>query len=144
MSKFIGKYNDIYGNVVYITNFNDNSIESSTDVKKAILLTNEDKAVVKKTFKKEHGYPASFEFIKLEKFNSIHDTTYNILREYEQDYYAIENISKLIAHKDNMSLECIDYAKNHIDNVNTFEEFGNKVADILIEKYNLKKKEQHS
>ena len=41
-----------------------------------------------------------------------------------------------------MNLECIEFAKNKIDNVATFEEFGNVVANILIEKYNLQKKEQ--
>ena len=41
-----------------------------------------------------------------------------------------------------MSLECIDFAKNRIEEVTTFKEFGNVVANILIEKYNLQKKEQ--
>jgi hypothetical protein len=41
-----------------------------------------------------------------------------------------------------MSLECIDFAKNRIEEVNTFEEFGNTIASILIKKYNLQKKEQ--
>ena len=41
-----------------------------------------------------------------------------------------------------MSLECIEFAKNQIDNVATFKEFGEIVANILIEKFNLQKKEQ--
>ena len=141
MSKYVGKDTDVYGNIIYVCGLNDDSVETSTDVRNAILLTNEDKLRVKKLMRKSMRHPF-MQFIKLEKFDSIHFTTYDKLRDYEQDYYDVKNVAKLLRQEDDMSLECIDYAKNHINEVNTFEEFGNNVAKILIEKYNLKKKEQ--
>lgn len=140
MSKYIGKDSDRYGNIIYVIGFDSNNVEFSTDLRKAILLSADDKKVVGKVLKKQHK--PNIEYIKLEKFDSIHETTYNILRDYEQDYYAVENVAKLLRHEDDMSLECIDFAKNQIDDVNTFKEFGETVANILIEKYNLQKKEQ--
>lgn len=140
MSKYIGKDSDRYGNIIYVIGFDSNNVEFSTDLRKAILLSADDKKVVGKVLKKQ--YKPNIEYIKLEKFDSIHETTYNILRDYEQDYYAVENVAKLLRHEDDMSLECIDFAKNQIDDVNTFKEFGETVANILIEKYNLQKKEQ--
>ena len=140
MSKYIGKDSDRYGNIIYVIGFDSDNVEFSTDLRKAILLSADDKKVVGKVLKKQ--YKPNIEYIKLEKFDSIHETTYNILRDYEQDYYAVENVAKLLRHEDDMSLECIDFAKNQIDDVNTFKEFGETVANILIEKYNLQKKEQ--
>lgn len=140
MSKYIGKDSDRYGNIIYVIGFDSNNVEFSTDLRKAILLSADDKKVVGKVLKKQ--YKPNIKYVKLEKFDSIHETTYNILRDYEQDYYAVENVAKLLRHEDDMSLECIDFAKNQIDDVNTFKEFGETVANILIEKYNLQKKEQ--
>lgn len=140
MSKYIGKDSDRYGNVIYVIGFNENGIEFSTDLRKAILLSDDDKKLVGKVLKKQ--YKPNIKYVKLEKFESIHQTTYNVLIDYEQDYYATKNLAKLLRQEDDMSLECIDFAKNRIEEVNTFEEFGNTVASILIEKYNLQKKEQ--
>ena len=140
MSKYIGKDSDRYGNVIYVIGFNENGIEFSTDLRKAILLSDDDKKLVGKVLKKQ--YKPNIKYVKLEKFESIHQTTYNVLIDYEQDYYATKNLAKLLRQEDDMSLECIDFAKNRIEEVNTFEEFGNTVAKILIEKYNLQKKEQ--
>lgn len=140
MSKYIGKDLDRYGNVIYVIGFNEDEVEFSTYLKKAILLSDDDKKFVGKVLKKQHK--PNIKYIKLEKFESIHETTYSVLKDYEQDYYAVENIAKLLRHEDNMSLECIDFAKNRIEEVTTFKEFGNTVANILIEKYNLQKREQ--
>lgn len=139
MSKYIGKDTDRYGNVIYVIGINEDEVEFSTDLRKAILLSADDKKVIGKVLRKH--YKPNIKYVKLEKFESIHETTYNILRDYEQDYYAVENVAKLSRHEDDMSLECIEFAKNQIDNVNTFKEFGEIVAKILIEKYNLQKKE---
>ena len=139
MSKYIGKDSDRYGNVIYVIGFNENGVEFSTDLRKAILLSDDDKKLVGKVLKKQ--YKPNIKYVKLEKFESIHQTTYNVLIDYEQDYYATKNLAKLLRQEDDMSLECIDFAKNRIEEVNTFEEFGNTVAKILIEKYNMKKKE---
>lgn len=139
MSKYIGKDFDRYENVVYVIGFNEDEVEFSTDLRKAILLSADDKKVIGKVLRKH--YKPNIKYVKLEKFESIHETTYNILRDYEQDYYAVENVAKLSRHEDDMSLECIEFAKNQIDNVNTFKEFGEIVANILIEKYKLQKKE---
>ena len=139
MSKYIGKDFDRYENVVYVIGFNEDEVEFSTDLRKAILLSDNDKKLVGKALKRQHK--PNIKYVKLEKFESIHETTYNILRDYEQDYYAVENVAKLSRHEDDMSLECIEFAKNQIDNVATFKEFGEIVANILIEKYKLQKKE---
>ena len=139
MSKYIGKDFDRYENVVYVIGFNEDEVEFSTDLRKAILLSADDKKVIGKVLRKH--YKPNIKYVKLEKFESIHETTYNILRDYEQDYYAVENVAKLSRHEDDMSLECIEFAQNQIDNVNTFKEFGEIVANILIEKYKLQKKE---
>lgn len=140
MSKYIGKDSDRWGNIIYVIGFDGSNVEFSTDLRKAILLSADDKKAIGKALRKK--YRPNIEYIKLEKFDSIHETTYNILRDYEQHYYGTENLPKLLRHEDDMSLECIDYAKNQIENVNTFKEFGEKVAKILIEKYNLQKKDQ--
>lgn len=140
MSKFIGITEDKWGNVIYVTKFNEDEVVFNADLRKAVLLSDDDKKVVGKALKKQHK--PNIKCVKLEKFNSIHETTYNVLSDYEQDYYAVENVAKLLRHEDDMSLECIDFAKNRIEEVTTFEEFGNAVANILIEKYNLQKKEQ--
>ena len=140
MSKFIGKSTDRYGNVIYVIGFNEDEVEFNTDLRKAILLSGNDKKAVGKVLKKQHK--PNIKYVKLEKFEGIHETTYSVLSDYEQDYYAVENVAKLSRHEDDMSLECIDFAKNRIEEVTTFREFGNVVANILIEKYNLQKKEQ--
>ena len=140
MSKFIGKSTDRYGNVIYVIGFNEDEVEFNTDLRKAILLSDNDKKAVGKVLKKQHK--PNIKYVKLEKFEGIHETTYSVLSDYEQDYYAVENVAKLSRHEDDMSLECIEFAKNQIDNVNTFKEFGEIVANILIEKYKLQKKEQ--
>jgi hypothetical protein len=138
MSKFIGKSSDRYGNVIYVIGFNEDDVEFSTDLRKAILLSDNDKKAVGKVLKKQHK--PNIKYIKLEKFEDISATTLSIVRDYKHDF--LTDIAKFASKKDNMNLECIEFAKNKIDNVATFEEFGNVVANILIEKYNLQKKEQ--
>ncbi len=138
MSKFIGKSSDRYGNVIYVIGFNEDEVEFNTDLRKAILLSDNDKKAVGKVLKKQHK--PNIKYIKLEKFEDISATTLSIVRDYKHDFLA--DIAKFASKKDNMNLECIEFAKNKIDNVATFEEFGNVVANILIEKYNLQKKEQ--
>ena len=138
MSKYIGKDSDRYGNIIYVIGFNEDEVEFSTDLRKAILLSDDDKKVVGKVLKKQ--YKPNIKYVKLEKFEDISATTLSIVRDYNHDFLA--DIAKFASKKDNMNLECIEFAKNKIDNVATFEEFGNVVANILIEKYNLQKKEQ--
>lgn len=138
MSKYIGKDTDRYGNVIYVIGFNENGIEFSTDLRKAILLSDGDKNLVGKILKKQ--YKPNIKYVKLEKFEDISATALNIIREYKHDF--LTDIAKFANKKDNMNLECIDFAKNRIEEITTFEEFGNTVASILIEKYNLQKKEQ--
>ena len=138
MSKFIGKSTDRYGNVIYVIGFNEDEVEFNTDLRKAILLSDNDKKAVGKVLKKQHK--PNIKYVKLEKFEDISATTLSIVRDYKHDFLA--DIAKFASKKDNMNLECIEFAKNKIDNVATFEEFGNVVANILIEKYNLQKKEQ--
>ena len=138
MSKYIGKDIDRYGNVIYVIGFNENGIEFSTDLRKAILLSDDNKKAVGKVLKKQHK--PNIKYVKLEKFEDISATTLSIVREYKHDFLA--DIAKFASKKDNMNLECIDFAKNRIEEVTTFEEFGNTVASILIEKYGLQKKEQ--
>ena len=138
MSKYIGKDIDRYGNVIYVIGFNENGIEFSTDLRKAILLSDDNEKAVGKVLKKQHK--PNIKYVKLEKFEDISATTLSIVREYKHDFLA--DIAKFASKKDNMNLECIDFAKNRIEEVTTFEEFGNTVASILIEKYGLQKKEQ--
>jgi hypothetical protein len=138
MSKFIGKSTDCYGNVIYVIGFNEDEVEFSTDLRKAILLSDNDKKAVGKVLKKQHK--PNIKYIKLEKFEDISATTLDVVRDYNHDFLA--DVAKFANKKDNMNLECIDFARNQIDNVNTFKEFGETVANILIEKYNLQKKEQ--
>lgn len=138
MSKFIGKSTDRYGNVIYVIGLNEDEVEFNTDLRKAILLSDNDKKAVGKVLKKQHK--PNIKYVKLEKFEDISATTLSIVRDYKHDF--LTDIAKFASKKDNMNLECIEFAKNQIDNVATFEEFGNVVANILIEKYNLQKKEQ--
>lgn len=138
MSKYIGKNLDRYGNIIYVVGFNENEIEFSTDLKRAILLSADDKKVISKILKKQ--YKPNIKYIALEKFENISATTLDVVRDYNHDFLA--DVAKFANKKDNMNLECIDFAQNQIDNVNTFKEFGETVANILIEKYNLQKKEQ--
>ena len=137
MSKYIGTTTDKWGNTIYVTDFDSENVEYSTDVRKAILLSVDDKKIIGKILKKQ--YKPNVKYEKLEKFSLINDTTHSKLSEYSHTF--LKNLAKYARNEDDMSLECIDYAKNHIDNVNTFEEFGNNVAKILIEKYNLQKKD---
>ena len=138
MSKYIGKDSDRYGNIIYVIGFDSNNVEFSTDLRKAILLSADDKKVVGKVLKKQ--YKPNIKYVKLEKFEDISATTLGIVRDYNHKFLA--DVAKYTNKKDDMSLECIDFAKNQIDDVNTFKEFGETVANILIEKYNLQKKEQ--
>lgn len=138
MSKFIGKTTDIYNNIIYVIGFNEDEVEFSTDLRKAVLLSDDDKKLVGQVLKKQ--YKPNIKYVKLEKFDDISSTTLSIVRDYKHDFLA--DIAKFASKKDSMNLECIEFAKNQIDNVTTFEEFGHIVANILIEKYKLKKKEQ--
>ena len=138
MSKFIGKSTDCYGNVIYVIGFNEDEVEFNTDLRKAILLSDNEKKAVGKVLKKQHK--PNIKYIKLEKFEDISATTLSIVRDYKHDF--LTDIANFASKKDNMNLECIDFAKNRIEEVTTFEEFGNTVASILIEKYGLQKKEQ--
>ena len=138
MSKYIGKNLDRYGNIIYVIGFNDNEIEFSTDLKRAILLSTDDKKIISKILKKQ--YKPNIKYIALEKFEDISATTLDVVRDYNHDFLA--DVAKFANKKDDMSLECINFARNQIDNVNTFKEFGEIVANILIEKYKLQKKEQ--
>ena len=138
MSKFIGKSTDRYRNVIYVIGFNEDEVEFNTDLRKAILLSDNDKKAVGKVLKKQHK--PNIKYIKLEKFEDISATTLSIVRDYKHDF--LTDTANFASKKDNMNLECIDFAKNRIEEVTTFQEFGNVVANILIEKYNLQKKEQ--
>ena len=138
MSKFIGKSTDRYRNVIYVIGFNEDEVEFNTDLRKAILLSDNDKKAVGKVLKKQ--YKPNIKYIKLEKFEDISATTLSIVRDYKHDF--LTDTANFASKKDNMNLECIDFAKNRIEEVTTFQEFGNVVANILIEKYNLQKKEQ--
>jgi hypothetical protein len=137
MSKFIGCSEDIYGNNTYVSKIGE-EIEFSSDEKNAILLTADDKKVINKFLNKNHRkHP---KYVKLEDLNFISYTTNIVLEDYEHDFF--KDFAKYARKEDDMSLECISIAKNGVEGINTFMDFGVKVANILIEKYNLKKKEQ--
>lgn len=138
MSKFIGKSTDRYDNTIYVTNFNENEVEFTTDIRKSILLSDDDKKAVRKVLKRNSK--PNIKYIKLEKFEDITNTTLCIVREYK--HHFLNDVSKFARKKDDMSLECIALAQTELNGVNTFKEFGEIAAKSLIEKYNLQKKEQ--
>lgn len=138
MSKYIGKTTDKWGNIIYVTGFDGKNVEYNSTVGKAILLSADDKKIISKILRKQSVL--NLTYIKLEKFDRIGDTTFISLRDYEYDFIT-KNPAKYLRHEDEMHLECIDYAKNYVDEVNTFKEFGDKVAEILIKKYKLQKKD---
>ena len=112
MSKYIGKSSDRWGNIIYVIGFSEDVVEFSTDLRKAILLSTD----------------------------SVTETTLNIVRDY--NHHFLDDVAKFANKKDDMSLECIAFAQTELNSVNTFKEFGEIVANILIEKFNLQKKEQ--
>ena len=120
MSKFIGKGTDRYDNTIYVTNFNENEVEFTTDIRKTILLSDDDKKTVGKVLKKNSK--SSIKYIKLEKFKDITNTTLCIIREYK--HHFLNDVAKFARKKDDMSLECIALAQTELNGVNTFKEFG--------------------
>lgn len=138
MSKYIGKSSDRWGNIIYVIGFSEDVVEFSTDLRKAILLSTDDKKIVGKILRKQ--YKPNIQYIKLEKFDSVTETTLNIVRDY--NHHFLDDVAKFANKKDDMSLECITFAQTELNSVNTFKEFGEIVANILIEKFNLQKKEQ--
>lgn len=135
MSKFLAQSKDTYGNVTYVAGINENDVEFSTDVRKAILLASDDKKVINKLCKKHNRFNPTY--IKLEKFDSINLMAYSYLNEYEHNFMS--DIAKFARKQDEVSLECIELAKTEL-NVRTFDEFSNQAAKLIVEKYNLKKK----
>jgi hypothetical protein len=84
-------------------------------------------------------YKCNPKYIKLEKFDGIWETTNRHLADYETDFMT-KSPSKFLRHEDDMSLECISFAKTTLNGVDTFDKFGEIVAKTLVEKYSLKKK----
>ena len=50
MSKYIGESSDRWGNIIYVIGFSEDDVEFSTDLRKAILLSTDDKKIVGKIF----------------------------------------------------------------------------------------------
>ena len=137
MSKFIAEGLDIYGNRVYITSFDKTNVNFDVNIQSAILLTEDDKKVIKKVLNNESCLP-HFKFIKLEKHELKYKTASPILLEY--DYSHLFDAVKFINGQDYMTLGCIETAKTDLNGIDTFKQFGEIVAQQLIEKYNLHKK----
>ena len=68
----------------------------------------------------------------------IYKTASPILLEY--DYSHLFDAVKFINGQDYMTLGCIETAKTDLNGIDTFKQFGEIVAQQLIEKYNLQKK----
>lgn len=137
MSKFIAEGLDIYGNRVYITSFDETNVNFDVGKQNAILLTEDEKKVIKKVLKNNRCLP-NFKFTKLEKFDLIYDSVSPILSEY--DYSHLFDVIKYINRQDDITLGCIEFAKTDLNGIDTFKQFGEIVAQQLIEKHNLHKK----
>lgn len=137
MSKFIAEGLDIYGNRVYITSFDKTNVNFDVNIQSAILLTEDDKKVIKKVLNNKSCLP-HFKFIKLEKHDLIYKTASPILLEYDVSH--LFDALKFINGQDYMTLGCIEIAKTDLNGIDTFKQFGEIVAQQLIEKYNLHKK----
>ena len=135
--KYIALSEDKYGNIVYLTNQGIGALSYTADVNKAVLVTNEDKKEINKIRKRL--FQKNLKYVPLDKFPQIAHSTLTALRDYE--HHFTDDAAKFMGKKDEMHKECISYAKNNLDGIKSFMEFGEAVGRILIDKYSLKKME---
>lgn len=137
MSKYIGEGINLYDSTIYIDSFDGNDVSFSTDCINAILISESDKKAIKKIVKSK--CLPDFKFIKLEKFNFITNTTYHFLEDYDKT--PIFDLAKLISGQDSVNVECMATALTDLEGIDTFKQFGEIVANKVIAKNNLQKKQ---
>ena len=142
MSKYIVEKRNIYNHAEYLESFDTENNTSSFNLNrnKALLISEDEKKIVKRIFKKSFVY--NVKFIKLEKFDMIHDAAMSSIEEkgYDDSQFVKENPAKYLRNEDDLSLECIALAKTDLEGISNFKEFGEKASEIIIEKFNLQKK----
>jgi len=136
MSKYIGEGINRFGSTLYVVGFNGKNVSLSSNNLDAILISESDKKAINEIVKKE--CLCSFKLIKLNNYKFKTDATNYFLEEYDKT--PIFDLAKFLKGKDCVNVECLAMAKTDLEGIDTFKQFGEIVANKIIEENNLQKK----
>ena len=137
MKKFICERKDIFGNIEYLSSLSEGDCLYDTNLSNALLISENEKSLVRKVAKKnQYSTP---NFISLKNFALLGQKALEELHKYECDFLG--DVLTYSRNEGELGKELIETATNDERNVISYAELSNSVANKLIEKYNLKKKE---
>ena len=140
MKHFIVERKDIYGNTEYLSVLTENDCEYNCSLSKALLVSENEKKLIRKIARK--NYLRNPTFIPLKSFPLLGQKALSILHEYDCDFLV--DILTYSRNEGELGKELLKAATDDERNVITYAELSDKVAHMLIEKYDLKKKENYS
>jgi len=136
MKHFIVERKDIFGNTEYLSVLTENDCEYNGNLSKALLVSENEKKLIRKLARK--NYLRNPTFIPLESFPLLGQKALSILHEYDCDFYV--DVLTYTRNEGELGKELLKAATDDERNVISYSELSDKVAQELIEKYNLQKR----
>lgn len=137
MKKFICERKDIFGNTEYLSVLTEIDCEYNGNLSKALLVSENEKRLIRKLSRKK--YLRNPSFTSLKNFPLLGEKALSILHEYDCDFYV--DVLTYTRNEGELGKELIKTATEDERDVMTYAELSDNVSNKLIEKYNLKKKE---
>ena len=134
--KWIAYVEDDYDIKHFITSYDDESYKTNSDIS-SLLITEDEKKKVRKVVRRKNC--GNLKFVRLSKYNFISGAARNAI--FNMGYRYQADPKKWFEGKDDLTLECKRFANEEdLTNIKTFKEFGEIIAKMFIEKYNLEKR----
>jgi len=135
--KWIAYVEDDYDIKHFITSYDDESYKTNNNIF-SLLITEDEKKKVRKVVRRKNC--GNIKFVRLSKYNFISEAARDAI--YNMGYRYQADPKKWFEGKDDLTLECKRFANEEdLTNIKTFKEFGEIIAKMFIEKYNLEKRE---
>jgi hypothetical protein len=139
MEKFIVEKVDGFGNRTYLSSLSKDDLEFSCRLNDAILVSKEQKPLIRKICRKK--FISNPTFAKIKDFSSLSNHAVSILHEYDYDYDKIQGgILASSRNEGELGQTLIKEATEDENEIISYKELNEQVANYIIEKYNLKKK----
>lgn len=136
MKHFFVERKDIFGNTEYLSVLTENDCEYNGNLSNALLVSESEKAIIRKITRKK--YLRNPTFIPLKSFPILAQKALSILHKYDCDFYV--DVLTYSRNEGELGKELLKAATDDERNVISYSELSDKVAQELIEKYNLQKK----
>ncbi len=136
MKKFIVERKDIFGNREYLSFLNENDCSYDCNLSNALLVSENEKGLIRKITKK--NYSSNPSFISLKNFALLGQKALEELHKYECDFLG--DVLTYSRNEGELGKELIKTATEDERDIMTYAELSDNVSNKLIKYYNLKKK----